>query len=528
MGIDYWYDNFFWPIDPYEYQNLWIEIEKSYYNFAKQIDSPYKEILFGIYKVILNIAQLSYPILLHTKSKKYNYKLMFNEKSLYNELINSKELNLNNSFAEFFSYPTGFGKIQFNSKLIAKLFLQGKLHRSIPQCFAGKKYFALKSNNPIMKRFIKQNNIKPVFLPFGLLSVKFNKISEPKWDRISNELFNCIYNKIENYCGKLTKYQSESISNIYKDNMNLSFSYFMHMNEYLSKYKQIENYIYITDMLGHPLNKLFIQALRNNGAKVIGISHSNGFARPQTVNVITNEMILTDQYILGSNHEKTVFSFYIDQYKKLYNYLPNIDDSIIKTVKSIYSKVNDNRENQTGYKLDIKKMMVIGAPYTPFESQNTPVGHGIKWFYLERKVISLLKSSGFHIIYKPHPDRLKEVENIFNGRVDEIITGRFENDGVWNLADCYVNMTWGGTAYGYSLRTSRPSIIINTPGADWPPYLLDLIKRRYLFVETKYEKNNGISVVMDDWNKAISSLKNNDLVSQKLESTQEEFDRILD
>ena len=79
---------------------------------------------------------------------------------------------------------------------------------------------------------------------------------------------------------------------------------------------------------------------------------------------------------------------------------------------------------------------------------------------LEYRLISTLKKAGYHVTYKVHPDRLEEVDSIFNNMVDEYIVESFEK--VWNKSDALIFTYTSTTTFGFALTTNLPIILIDS------------------------------------------------------------------
>ena len=88
-------------------------------------------------------------------------------------------------------------------------------------------------------------------------------------------------------------------------------------------------------------------------------------------------------------------------------------------------------------------------------------------------------------------------------------------------------MTWGSSTYGYSLMTGKPAIIVDLLGVPWSKEVLSIIKRRYFFVRTRFDERNGVSLVRQDLDDALQSLKCPEIVHKKLEKSQESFNALM-
>ena len=75
--------------------------------------------------------------------------------------------------------------------------------------------------------------------------------------------------------------------------------------------------------------------------------------------------------------------------------------------------------------------------------------------------------------------------------------------------------------------TGKPAIIVDALGAPWPKNLLKIIRERYFFVRTVLNVRNGVSLVKSDFDHALQSLKNVEIVQAKLRNMQESFNALM-
>jgi hypothetical protein len=237
-----------------------------------------------------------------------------------------------------------------------------------------------------------------------------------------------------------------------------------------------------------------------------------------------NELAMCDEYVVGSSAEKRVFEFCIDHYKQTIPEVPDIPHSRVTVVRNHYrfqrSIPADDGE------LRIRSVMMIGAPFVPFQNYQIPGANGIRWLSLELDVLRRLKVAGFTVYYKPHSDRMEECREIFEDRVDAMIGGRSED--AWGEADCVLNISWGTTSFSMALLAGKPSILIDTLGAPWPTDVRRVIEKRCLIVGTMIDtSDNSIRLDDGDFSRCIETLRHPSLVAQRLRESESEFLELL-
>ena len=119
---------------------------------------------------------------------------------------------------------------------------------------------------------------------------------------------------------------------------------------------------------------------------------------------------------------------------------------------------------------------------------------------LELRLIDFLKKSGYEPIYKPHPDRLKEIEGIFEGRCKVIksqVPGRLRNRYFRYLMDKMDTLLFMGittTSFNFALCSSRPIVALDLSFKQYKPFAkpLELLKKRCSIVSTGFDERNRI------------------------------------
>jgi hypothetical protein len=136
--------------------------------------------------------------------------------------------------------------------------------------------------------------------------------------------------------------------------------------------------------------------------------------------------------------------------------------------------------------------MLVGFPMNPANMiyKWFPGQHTLAHLHLELRLVQLLRQNGYRIIYKVHPDQCAAVAGIFDGLVDRIEHGRFEE--AFACADCLLFGHSNTTTFGYALLTNRPMVLINVRGKPWYPPFLDLVGRRCKLVDAQADAGGRI------------------------------------
>ena len=120
---------------------------------------------------------------------------------------------------------------------------------------------------------------------------------------------------------------------------------------------------------------------------------------------------------------------------------------------------------------------------------------------MEYRLITTLKNFGYYVVYKAHPDRIKEIEGLFNDVVDEVITESFEK--VWQGSDLLIFTYTSTTTFGYALTTNLPIILVDSAQKFRDKKEYDDMSSRVNLVKTSFNDNMRISFDSDLLLKAV-------------------------
>jgi hypothetical protein len=525
VGIESWQRQFHWPIPPELFPEICRELLRHFLAVATSSGDEHRHVMLASFKAQLPFFQWLHMLLLQRRAEGGGRELLLTEETQFTRLLDrgaarsrprveGQPLTRPATLATMRSWAW-FGREQLRSRSL-RGFLQGS--RGSESCLA------FPGQHRLGREYCLEREIHPVLVPVELFLGRPKEDPSPRWRDTVRSLVDGYLAITERYCGPLSSGQREIATGYFDDSMSDYRATFNGITGRLRRVPRLETMRFLSSSLGSPIHKVVSQAFRLLGGHLIGVSHSNAFGRPNTFNVCLNELAMCDEYVVGSSAEKKVFEFCIDHYKQTMPELPDIPHSRVTTVRNHYtfrrSVPADDRE------LRIRSVMVIGAPYVPFQNYQLPGANGIRWLALELDVVRRLKKAGFTVYYKAHPDRLQECRDIFEGRVDAMIGGRTED--AWGEADCVLNTTWGATSFSMALLAGKPSILIDTLGAPWPPHVRPVIEKRCLIVGTVIDtSNNSIHLDDGDFGRCVETLRHPSRVAQQLRESESEFLELL-
>jgi len=196
----------------------------------------------------------------------------------------------------------------------------------------------------------------------------------------------------------------------------------------------------------------------------------------------------------------------------------NYSSSLIeKSVDRKYMTVDTNHyeslyERYRSQKDNVSQRVVMLIGYGMNYARYLDGGGYFYYFQLDLqyRLAKAINKLGYKLIFKSHPDRAKEVENLFHEVTDQVEVRPFEQ--VWNSADIYVFTIPGTTVFGGALLTKKPMILIDIESNNWNYDSYDLLKKRCMMVSGKFDGRNKI--VFDE-SELESCLKNDSKINDE-------------
>ena len=171
---------------------------------------------------------------------------------------------------------------------------------------------------------------------------------------------------------------------------------------------------------------------------------------------------------------------------------------------NIYKKLKDSLSGVDSSKV-VKKVMLIGYPMdaTRYLTNDTAM-----FFYfifdLEVRLMRFLKDNNYYVLYKAHPERLKELGNLVYDLADEVIVEKFEDS--WKRADALIFTYPSTTTFGYALCTNRPVILLDKENSNqWNNEVKSELKKRCSLIHCKVSNQGRLMI---DKVKLLQSLQN--------------------
>ncbi len=247
--------------------------------------------------------------------------------------------------------------------------------------------------------------------------------------------------------------------------------------------ENLMNILLVSDM-SKPLSKLITMSLQRKKVDIFCFHHGNDACYARLALMHETTICHCNTFVTPTNGIR-------ERYQK--NYSNNIiakrsNIKFISINSDYYSKLISMYNFRTN--LNIKKIMLIGFPLNSYRYSYENNLFFYKMISLEYRLIIALKKAGYYVLYKAHPDRLNEIEGIFNDTVDEYIPHPFET--VWQKADMLLFTYTSTTTFGYALTTNLPILLVDSAKKNRDTDDYKLMQSRIKILPAKVDNNMKI------------------------------------
>ena len=219
--------------------------------------------------------------------------------------------------------------------------------------------------------------------------------------------------------------------------------------------------------VGKPHSKLITLVFQRRGCKVFNFHHGNDSVLVNQYWVYQTLFNHCDNYVVDTKKM-------CERFKVLNNneiYIRNKVTRFISVDSDYYSELR-----KSIHSVNCKKIMLMGYP---MNLDRYPDEAYLFFHYklkLEYMLADIISSSGYHVTYKSHPDRLEEIGSIMLDVSDRIIGEPFEN--VWRSADVLIFTYVPTTTFCYALNLPIPIVLIEIPGTPWYKNMREVVENR--------------------------------------------------
>ncbi len=504
VGIEEWMENYYIPVTWKEYQAIYENIFHAYTSTLKKHDN---EIVYWLaisnIKLTLFISKHVFDLLRLSRLKEEGYEYVIGQKKekisdVFSTLSDLVDFKLIDSRTFHISVQE---RIK-NALRTIKHNLPGVINRDFLKNISNP-YFLLGSKyQKEIASFCEENNIFPIQI-FPMLFAK-NSSKDLRLNSQNAEMHEFVNNFVS-----LVEKQYPIIRNstveILKKSINECFEYsslFFHSN--VGFFKKNKPGTLLVTGIGNSIHRLFCAAWRYSGGEVVGFVHGNPYCTAYKPGGVTDGFLsILNQYVTTSDGFEEMLNRAIEDFPLGLK----TNTEITHNKQNIYYPLFIELQKSATVR-EIKKVMLIGFPMNNQMYAWLPERHAFSSLHLELRLVKLLKTAGYYVIYKAHPDRINEVEGVFEGYADEVLEMERLED-VYDMADCLLFSHAHTTTFGFALLTKKPIVLIKIKGEIWFLRAFELLKKRCSIIDAEPDNSGRIRYNDQDVIGAIRTSLNN-------------------
>ena len=480
IGVEKWQKDYYWPISDKLYTKVIDKIWDEFDEICRHINPVLNDVLLSDTKFISFIASFIHCHIVKSACEKEGLIIISHQLS---KVYLDPDWE---ALSDIYCIPNN--KIK-RSELQLKRLLKRTLHNrhlslflNIFGLFRRSNTWSLGSFSEIKDVYIKKHNLYcdhhyvELILSGDMPSVNATKI---------NDLVEPIERFLHNlsiYCETLFYFKMPiyEIKRCWLKRLTCM----MQIYTFIQKKKSIPKLLLLTEV-AKPTHKVIALAVQSKGGKVVGFTHGNNIGNLNRRLQGYNEYSHCNVYICPTEKSKELRQ---NEFKsnQLCNYrLTQFQSIELNQYKDIFD--SSNIQQSVEY---VRTVMIIGYPLTTIRYQYSAADYFYFQLDLELRLAKLLKSNGYKVIYKAHPDTVDRVGGIFDNIVDEVLISPFEQ--TYQSADVLFFGCLTSTTFGYAVNTNKPIYLVDTEGQYWNNGVYDLIKKRCTLIKSNFNQYNRL------------------------------------
>lgn len=489
-GIKKWQDEFFWPVSDTEFVNLAKDIRQC---LRKQINVQPEEIsdLLVIQRRLLpEYLHFFHALKVMDKIKEEGKDILYSKNLLwYEDIANGTLKNLNTLEKGRVKYGR-LTKVRF----VIKEFLSCRVYniRFFHRYFNFKKgaeaFKAYGSVGSLMKQYIKK-------MPHSLrFTTRRDWLKEEAFYKTPEKLTDNIKEASKTLIDELTLAANKNGIRLYDNHITylegltekemLDAAKMLHFAKTAIKDKGKVRLL--VSGLSDSFSRALYMTIRRQDGEVKSFSHGNiGLYNIPTM--AFSEFALSDEFITYTQKSAGLF----ERIKNNHPPLRNNKVSITSCESEEFFKLWRRHGNKPlpGH---IRRVMIIGYPHSQWRKYQLPASLSLMQLDLELQMADILKNAGYDVIYKVHPNRIREVEGIFDDTARVFTKGYFQD--YLDEADAFLFGNIKSTAFSIALCTNKPIVGLIIDSGPYQPFpeAMELLKKRCSIIETKFDERNRV------------------------------------
>jgi hypothetical protein len=489
--IKQWQDEFFWPVSDADFFLLYKDIEHSYRRFIDTEEHEISDLFLIQRNLVFKYWHFLHAVKVTQSLQADGYKLQCTERSLWYRNIVQGDYAVDSVLPKMrrIAFHRFLRTLDANLRCAAKGVVYNGDMQKIFSPAAEEKPLVCGPLNSLMKHYIKRSSGPVGFMSqreysdgagFSHLSGRLKKeIGRTSADAADN------LSRISNDNGiRLKKEEIEYLRQVTEQDLLIGAELMRQIERSVSNFQKPN---LLLASFGGPFYRALCTIIRRKGYKVTGFTHGGYIGLYDRPTLALSEFALSDEFITFTESSARLFEKNRDNNPSAKNNRPAIkwhaDDYYLKIWE---------RCNRKTPPVKIRRVMVVGYPYTQWRRPQSAAGLSLMHLDLELRVIEILQRAGYEVIYKPHPDTYGMSGGIFDSMVK--IAGKRYIEDCLDDADAFLFGDIRTTAFPVALCSNKPVLAFSMKEEPFKPFYeaLELLEKRCLFIGARFDDKNRV------------------------------------
>jgi hypothetical protein len=484
IGIDKWQKNFFWPVSDAQYFALCDQVDDVFREILEKSTVPTQDILISCSGLMHEYASFLHAMLVIKRLKTRELEIVYDDRSeFYWGLLNAQLPE------HRIIIPSARDILKNRIKQTIKFFvLNCFFPNNVLSTFKSKELIvSLGTYSDLKRSYCKSHSLLVShesdidYLP-GMARMDARSVFVPELEKAMECIWEGLYLIGRGWAIDFDDFSMEYMKMIGK--AEIYRLYKIYQGILGLSYRKVD--MLLVSEVAKPVHKVVSFALKRKfGTRIVGFEHGNTFGNLLSRYLSINELAHCDEYVVSTSSSIANFKASQSISKFPFGVSTSISAENINYYQNLWKKNGLSRQPER-----ISRIMLIGFPMNQSRYTEVPGHFSLVHLDLELRIARFLKSRGYSVTYKVHPDRLEEAQGLFEGIVDEIEPKPFEK--VYQECDAYVFGHSDSSTFGIALCTNRPIISIEIEGKKWNPRPYELIARRCRLVPAHIDSRNRV------------------------------------
>lgn len=484
-GLEKLSENFFWPVSDADFVKLYNDIEQLYKDCINS-DEETGKILLIQFKLFHEYLQFLHALKAIIEARKRGKEPLYTDKSFWYRDIIRNDMARSHVVSKI-KNPGLAGCLR---GMIVKSIKAAEHNSLITNLFKKPAAVVYGPITSIMAEYIKESKYTVRFmLPSDLFPFNFSyKISEGLHKKIKDIACSMVTG-LQSIAGQngftVDSKHADHLLQMTESALQDAAKVLYAARKKIGVYKP-ENMHLLISSCGNVASRAVATAAKEKGFKVTGFTHGGSVGIYDNPTLPFLDFAFSDEFVTYTKESMVLFQ----KINEKHPFLKNDRIKINSCNDTQFMKLEEKYKNEPLSK-SIKTVMLLGYPHNQLRKPHASAGLSLMHLDLEFRLINVIRDAGYDVLYKVHPDRVQEVNDVFRDKV-KVVNGYFQN--YLHMADAFLFGSIRTTAFSRALCTNKPIIGFIMKDEAFKPFpeALDLLQKRCTLIKTEFDSSNRI------------------------------------